>query len=53
MLQLTGSPSELVHRPLPPGDPVRRRPDIGRARRELGWEPVVGLREGLERILRA
>jgi UDP-glucuronate decarboxylase len=47
VLDLTGSSSELVHRPLPSDDPTRRRPDIGKARRLLGWEPRVPVREGL------
>lgn len=43
------SDSEIVFCPLPTeDDPQRRRPDIGKARRKLGWEPKVGLREGLE-----
>ena len=37
------------YRPLPVDDPTRRRPDITRARQTLGWEPVVGLEEGLRR----
>ncbi|MWP38889.1 NAD-dependent epimerase/dehydratase family protein [Rhodobacter sphaeroides] len=37
----------VVHRPLPEDDPRRRRPDIGRAKRLLGWEPQVPLSEGL------
>jgi dTDP-glucose 4,6-dehydratase len=48
-IEVTGSASEIVHEPLPVDDPAQRRPDITRARTELGWEPVVELREGLER----
>jgi UDP-glucuronate decarboxylase len=48
VLALTGSASRIVHRPLPVDDPRRRRPDIGRAKALLGWEPSVGLQEGLE-----
>jgi UDP-glucuronate decarboxylase len=44
---LTGSSSPLVFRPLPPDDPVRRRPDIGTARSVLQWQPEVSLDEGL------
>jgi len=51
VLELTGSESTLVRRPLPPDDPVRRRPDITRARALLGWEPTVQLRQGLERTI--
>lgn len=42
-----GSPSEIVFRPLPTDDPTRRCPDISLAKELLGWEPVVGLDEGL------
>lgn len=43
----TGSRSKIVHKPLPQDDPKQRRPDIGRARKELKWEPKVALEEGL------
>jgi UDP-glucuronate decarboxylase len=48
VIRLTGSDSAIVHRPLPVDDPRRRRPDIGRAKAILGWEPKVGLQQGLE-----
>ena len=51
VLALTGSKSEIVHKPLPQDDPTRRRPDITKARTLLGWEPKIKLREGLERSL--
>ncbi len=51
VLELTGSRSQIVSRPLPPDDPVRRRPDITLARQRLGWEPQVGLREGLGKTM--
>ena len=44
----TGSPSRIVHRPLPIDDPKVRQPDITRARALLGWEPRVSLEEGLD-----
>ena len=47
VIELTGSKSKLVHMPLPQDDPKQRRPDIGLAKRELGWQPKVALREGL------
>ena len=47
IIRLTGSSSRIVHRPLPEDDPHRRQPDITRARTLLGWEPAVGLEEGL------
>jgi UDP-glucuronate decarboxylase len=48
VLDLSGSRSQIVHRPLPADDPVRRQPDISLARKKLGWEPHTPLREGLE-----
>ncbi len=45
--ELTGRGHAVVHEPLPQDDPQRRRPDIERASRTLGWRPVVDLREGL------
>ncbi|MBI2165147.1 MAG: SDR family oxidoreductase [Chloroflexi bacterium] len=48
---LTGSSSSIVFRPLPQDDPQRRKPDIGRARELLGWEPKVGLEEGLTKTI--
>jgi dTDP-glucose 4,6-dehydratase len=48
---LVGSPSELVFVERPEDDPEVRCPDIGRARKLLGWEPRVSLREGLERTI--
>jgi dTDP-glucose 4,6-dehydratase len=49
VLAVTGSESEIVYEPLPVDDPTQRRPDITLARTQLGWEPRIGLREGLER----
>ncbi len=47
ILEMTGSASTIVRRELPPDDPKIRRPDIAKARRELGWEPRVSFVEGL------
>ena len=47
VIALTGSRSQIEHRPLPADDPRQRRPDIGLAREKLAWEPRVRLREGL------
>lgn len=47
VIRITGSKSRIEHRPLPKDDPVRRRPDISRAKELLGWEPTVSLEEGL------
>ena len=48
VLELTGSKSKVEHHPLPEDDPRVRRPDIGRARKMLGWEPKVALKDGLK-----
>ena len=47
IIAATGSSSRIVHQPLPIDDPKVRQPDITRARELLGWEPKVGLHEGL------
>jgi len=49
VLEVTGSTSPIVHHPLPVDDPAQRRPDIDLARRVLGWEPEVDLRDGIAR----
>ncbi len=49
--RLTGAESEIIFEPLPKDDPLKRKPDITRAKRLLGWEPKVGLEEGLKRSI--
>jgi UDP-glucuronate decarboxylase len=51
VIELTGSKSSLVHKPLPQDDPRQRQPDISRARETLGWEPTLRLRDGLEKTI--
>lgn len=51
VLEMTGSKSKIVYRELPQDDPTKRQPDISLAKRELGWEPRVQLREGLQRTI--
>jgi dTDP-glucose 4,6-dehydratase len=51
VLRATGSRSEIAFRPLPTDDPKVRQPDIGKAKRVLGWEPTVELEEGLARTV--
>jgi UDP-glucuronate decarboxylase len=47
----TGSKSKLVFKPLPQDDPLQRQPDIALARKHLGWEPKVALKEGLKHTI--
>jgi UDP-glucuronate decarboxylase len=47
ILELTGSKSKLVYKPLPEDDPKQRCPDISRAKQELNWEPTIDLDSGL------
>lgn len=51
IIELTGSRSEIVYRPLPQDDPQIRQPDITRAREVLGWEPRVPVEDGLRRTI--
>ena len=50
-LELSGSKSQLIEKPLPVDDPERRRPDITLAKQKLDWEPKVPLREGLAKTI--
>ena len=47
VVEMTGSKSELVYKPLPADDPMQRKPDISLAREKMGWEPDVQLKDGL------
>jgi dTDP-glucose 4,6-dehydratase len=49
VLEVTGSSSPIDRRPLPVDDPKVRRPDIAKARAQLGWEPRVHVRDGVAR----
>jgi dTDP-glucose 4,6-dehydratase len=51
VVRVTGSSSEIVFEALPVDDPQVRRPDITRAKQVLGWEPEIGLEDGLRRTL--
>jgi UDP-glucuronate decarboxylase len=51
VIKLTGSKSRLMHQPLPSDDPKQRQPDITLAREKLGWEPKVGLDDGLKETI--
>jgi UDP-glucuronate decarboxylase len=47
VIEMTGTDSGIDYLPLPQDDPIRRQPDITRAKTTLGWEPTIALREGL------
>lgn len=51
IIDITGSSSKIVFKPLPEDDPKVRQPDITKAKRVLGWQPKVGRREGLMKTL--
>jgi UDP-glucuronate decarboxylase len=51
VIALTGSRSELVHKPLPADDPLQRKPDITLAREKLGWNPDIQLQDGLVKTI--
>ena len=51
VIEMTGSKSKLIHKPLPVDDPTRRRPDITLAKQKLDWEPTVPLAEGLAKTI--
>lgn len=52
VIELTGSKSKLVYKPLPQDDPLQRQPNIDRARDLLKWEPKIELEEGLKNTIK-
>jgi UDP-glucuronate decarboxylase len=51
IIDLTGSGSKLINKPLPADDPIQRQPDISLAKEKLGWEPKIELQEGLKNTI--
>ena len=51
VIEMTGSSSKTVFRPLPQDDPVQRKPDIRLSYEKLGWQPSVPLEQGLEKTI--
>lgn len=51
VIDMTGSRSKIVYKPLPADDPVQRKPDISLARKNLDWEPRIKLEDGLAKTI--
>jgi UDP-glucuronate decarboxylase len=51
VVRLTGSKAELIFKPLPSDDPVKRKPDTSKAKDILGWEPTVELEDGIRSVI--
>ena len=51
IIDATGSSSEIVHQELPKDDPKRRRPEISKSRKDLGWSPKTGFRDGINQTV--
>jgi len=51
VLDITGSRSKIVHRPLPADDPRQRQPNIAKAQESLGWKPTISLKDGLKKTI--
>jgi UDP-glucuronate decarboxylase len=51
IIELVGSSSKMIFKPLPQDDPERRRPDISFAKEKLGWKPTVGLETGIRKTI--
>lgn len=51
VLEITGSKSKIIYKPLPQDDPKVRQPDITRAKQILGWQPKIDRKEGLKRTI--
>jgi UDP-glucuronate decarboxylase len=51
VIEITGSKSQIIYKPLPQDDPIRRQPNIHRAKALLNWQPNVELKEGLGKTI--
>jgi len=51
VIEMTGSKSKIIHQPLPADDPLKRKPDIGLAKKVLGWNPKTNLDDGLQKTI--
>ena len=51
IIELTNSKSKIINKGLPIDDPIRRKPDIRKAKKELNWEPSIDLKDGLQETI--
>jgi len=51
VIEMTGSASKIIYKPLPADDPMQRKPDISKAKEILGWQPTIQLDEGLKKTI--
>lgn len=51
VIEIIGSKSQIIHKPLPQDDPTQRKPVINLAQKELNWSPTVNLEKGLEKTI--
>ncbi len=51
IIRVTRSRSKIIFKPLPQDDPKQRKPDITRAKKLLGWQPKIGLKDGLRKTI--
>ena len=51
IIKLTNSKSKIINKGLPIDDPIRRKPDISKAKKELNWEPSIDLKDGLQETI--
>ncbi len=51
VIEMTGSKSNIINKPLPSDDPTRRKPDISLAKEKLGWSPKVDIKDGLSKTI--
>ena len=51
IIDMTGSKSKIVYKPLPSDDPIKRKPDISIAKEKLNWEPTVDIKDGISKTI--
>ena len=51
IIKLTNSKSKIINKNLPKDDPVRRKPDISKAKNDINWEPSIDITDGLKKTI--